>query len=57
VNCVLTRLASEVYGATNRYLPRWEVVNAAYYRKHSHLYEGWIPLGDQELPPEAPKVG
>lgn len=44
VNVVLALRKDSTYCKSNLYLPKWCVVNTAYYNQNSKDYEGWIGL-------------
>lgn len=46
VNCVLAVNNDSIYTESNLYMPKWCVVNVAYYRKHPKEFDGYIELED-----------
>jgi len=50
INSVLACLSDKAYCPSNTYIPRWMVVNAAYYNKNRSLYCGYITLEQLETP-------
>lgn len=44
VNTVLALHSHKIYCDSNRYIPRWAVVNVAYYNAHPDEFDGWIGL-------------
>lgn len=51
VNVVLALWNRKNYCQSNQYIPRWQVVNTAYYHANPHEFDGWIDLEDQETKP------
>lgn len=50
VNVVLALNSEKIYCATNTYMPRWTVVNTAYYNKNPQEFDGWIELENVPTP-------